>query len=148
MVVSGQPVELRDFFNQESLDRMLQYDWPGNVREIAMVARQARVQKESRGQVLVELGSSGTESWCFCGPEGGVGIDDPAPPKLRVVPGGRTSNRTDLQASRSRILLALAEADGNRAEAARQLGVSRSTLYRQMEKLGIGGKIESNLTAN
>jgi transcriptional regulator of acetoin/glycerol metabolism len=38
---------------------------------------------------------------------------------------------------RSRILLALAETEGNRAEAARKLGVSRSTLYRRMEKLGI-----------
>ena len=147
-VVSGQPVELRDFFNQESLDRMLRYDWPGNVREIAMVARQARVQKESRGEVRVELGSSGNETWCFHGPDRPSGIAAPSPRRLRVVPGGRQETAADLQTGRSRILLALAEADGNRAAAARRLGVSRSTLYRQMEKLGIGGKAESNLTSN
>ncbi len=149
-VVSGQPVELRDFFNQESLDRMLRYDWPGNVREIAMVARQARVQKESRGEVLVELGTSGKESWRFCGPDGdGASVTSGSTPlRFKVVSGGRPNRRVDLQAGRSRILLALAEADGNRAEAARRLGVSRSTLYRQMEKLGIGGKVESHLTAN
>ena len=45
---------------------------------------------------------------------------------------------------RSNILLALAETDGNRAEAARRLGVSRSTLYRRMEKLGILGKMISS----
>ena len=38
---------------------------------------------------------------------------------------------------RTRIIMALADTDGNRAEAARKLGVSRSTLYRRMEKLGI-----------
>ena len=49
--------------------------------------------------------------------------------------------------ARTRIMLALAEVDGNRAEAARRLGVSRSTLYRRMEKLGIAGKLEQKLAA-
>jgi transcriptional regulator of acetoin/glycerol metabolism len=40
-------------------------------------------------------------------------------------------------AERARILLALEEAGGNRQEAARALGLGRSTLYRRMEKLGI-----------
>lgn len=147
-VASGQPTELREFFDQESLDRMLQYHWPGNVREIAMVAQQARVQKESRGEVLVELGSSEEQVWCFQGPGGVPGISDPARMRLRVVAGGKAGRPADTETGRSRILLALAEADGNRAEAARRLGVSRSTLYRQMEKFGIAGKMESNLTTN
>lgn len=147
-VVSGQRVELGEFFNQESLDRMLQYDWPGNVREIAMVARQARIQKESRGQVRVELGSPEEQPWCFEGPGGVSETPDSAQVRLRVVPGGRSSRGADVETGRSRILLALAETDGNRAEAARRLGVSRSTLYRQMDKLGIAGKMENNLTIN
>ncbi len=147
-VVSGQRIELGEFFNQESLDRMLQYDWPGNVREIAMVARQARIQKEARGQVRVELGSTEGQSWCLEGPGGVAGISDPSQVRLRVVPGGRSSRREDVETGRSRILQALAETDGNRAEAARRLGVSRSTLYRQMDKLGIAGKMENNLTIN
>jgi transcriptional regulator of acetoin/glycerol metabolism len=63
-----------------------------------------------------------------------------------LVDGGKSAARSDLEAARSRILLALAESDGNRAEAARRLGISRSTLYRQMDKLGIGGKTEGKLT--
>ena len=144
-VASGQPAELREFFNQESLDRMLRYGWPGNVREIAMVAQQARVQMESRGEVLVELGSPEDQVWRFQGPGGVPGTSDPAR-MLRVVSGGKASGPVDVATGRSRILLALAEADGNRAEAARRLGVSRSTLYRQMEKFGIAGKMENNLT--
>jgi DNA-binding NtrC family response regulator/tetratricopeptide (TPR) repeat protein len=147
-VASGQLVELGEFFNQESLDRMLRYGWPGNVREIAMVARQAKVQKDSRGAVRVEVGSSEGQVWCFQGPGGVTGISDPAQTRLRVVTGGRSGRQANAEAGRSRILLALAESDGNRAEAARRLGVSRSTLYRQMEKLGIAGKMENNLTAN
>ena len=147
-VASGQQVELREFFNQKSLDRMLRYDWPGNVREIAMVARQARVQQESRGEVRIELGSPEEQIWCFQGPGGVPGTSVPARMRLRVVPGGKSGRPRDVETGRSRILLALAEADGNRAEAARRLGVSRSTLYRQMEKFGIVGKIESNLTTS
>jgi DNA-binding NtrC family response regulator/tetratricopeptide (TPR) repeat protein len=123
---AGRPAQPTDFFNRASLELMQQYAWPGNVREVAMVARQARVQLASRGRVQVEVGLLGGERLCLCGPQAA-----PAVAPLRPATGilGRGS-----------ILLALAEADGNRAEAARRLGVSRSTLYRRMEKLGIGVK--------
>jgi len=140
---AGERVEPGDYFDANSLDRMLEYHWPGNVREIAMVARQARVQKVSRGEVQVEVGSPEDRIFCFGGP-GGRRV---APPSggvhLSVVPGGGGDKRFDPETGRSRILLALADTDGNRAEAARRLGVSRSTLYRQMEKLGIAGKVEA-----
>ncbi len=144
-LASGRAVELHDFFDQESLDRMLSYDWPGNVREIAMVARQARVQKESQGTVQVEVGTADGEAWTFHGPGGSAGVSEPGAAGLKVVSSPSWGRRTDPETGRSRILLALAETDGNRAEAARRLGVSRSTLYRQMEKLGIAGKVENNL---
>jgi DNA-binding NtrC family response regulator/tetratricopeptide (TPR) repeat protein len=147
-LASGGPVELSDFFDQESLNRMLHYPWPGNVREVGMVARQAKVQKDSCGKIAVEVGSPEGKTWCFQGPRGLGGIVDPKRARLRVVSGGRAGRTTDPEAGRSRILLALAETDGNRAEAARRLGVSRSTLYRQMDKLGIAGKMEGNLTTN
>ncbi|HPF69838.1 MAG TPA: sigma 54-interacting transcriptional regulator [Candidatus Krumholzibacteria bacterium] len=123
---AGRPVEPGEFFNRASLELMQSYAWPGNVREIAMVARQARVQLASRGTVRVEVVAPGGERRVFTGPQAAVGA---APERPAAGPLARGS-----------ILLALAEADGNRAEAARRLGVSRSTLYRRMEKLGIGAK--------
>ena len=123
---TGRPVQPTEFFNRASLELMQGYAWPGNVREIAMVARQARVQLASRGRVSVEVGLLGGERLRFTGPQGAA---EPAPPRPEGAPLARGS-----------ILLALAETDGNRAAAARRLGVSRSTLYRRMERLGIGAK--------
>jgi two-component system NtrC family response regulator len=116
------PVEPGDYFTVDSLERMEHYRWPGNVREIAMVARRAQVQMASRGTVEVSVTDNAGQEFRFCGPHGIA---------IGTVP-ARSGGR-------SRILLALAETDGNRAEAARRLGVSRSTLYRQMDKLGIAG---------
>jgi len=124
---AGRRVEIREFFNPTSIEAMQHYDWPGNVREIAMVARQAMVQLASRGRVCVEVGLTTDDAVFFAGP----------------LPAGLEMEASALphdEMGRSRILLALAEAEGNRAKAARRLGVSRSTLYRRMEKLGIAGR--------
>ena len=121
---AGRQVNPAEFFNSRSLELMEGYAWPGNVREIAMVASQARVQLASCGNVCIEVGSYGGQPVLLTGP-GRAG-----------EPGGDPSGRPSPD-RRSRILLALAESEGNRARAARSLGVSRSTLYRRMEKLGI-----------
>ncbi len=124
--VAGRPVQPTDFFNRASLELMRDYAWPGNVREIAMVARQARVQLASRGRVQVDVGLLGGERLTFTGPQ--------------AAPAAAPARRESGPLARGSILLALAETDGNRAEAARRLGVSRSTLYRRIERLGIGTK--------
>jgi transcriptional regulator with GAF, ATPase, and Fis domain len=43
-------------------------------------------------------------------------------------------------AERDRILAALREADGNKSAAAQRLGVSRRTLYRRLDELGLKGE--------
>ena len=128
---AGRQAEPTEFFNLESLELMQQYDWPGNVREIAMVARQARVQMASTGQVCVEVGRFGHESLFFTGPQ----QVSPSVSPVVVSEGGGIN--------RSRVMLALSEANGNRAEAARRLGVSRSTLYRHLVKMGVAAKVVS-----
>ncbi|MFT5234324.1 MAG: DNA-binding NtrC family response regulator, partial [Candidatus Krumholzibacteriia bacterium] len=133
--LTGENVVLTDYFNQASLDLAQNYAWPGNVREVAMAARQARVQLASRGSVSVEIGESDDQGLFLTGPHS-IAINVSQTSESKVV------GRIDVAITgRSRILAALAEADGNRAKAARNLGVSRSTLYRQMEKLGIAGKV-------
>ena len=50
---------------------------------------------------------------------------------------GGTASGEAVSLSRARILLALEETGGNRAAAARLLGVARATLYRRLAKLGL-----------
>jgi transcriptional regulator of acetoin/glycerol metabolism len=57
---------------------------------------------------------------------------------LQEAAGGDTPVMTTSDASeRSRLLMALDEAGGNRNATAKALGMGRSTLYRRMVKLGI-----------
>ena len=134
---AGRPVDLSHYFDQPSLDRILAYRWPGNVREIAMVARRAAVELEAKKRVdLVLMGENG-DRILLTGPKprslaamaaesGGAFDAEPAP-----------SLATSRAVERSRILLALEESGGSKTLAARRLGWSRSTLYRRMKKLEI-----------
>jgi len=128
---AGHPVELGQYFNDASQDQILCHHWPGNVREVAMVARQAHAQLSSRGTVCVELETTEGHPMFLNGPQDGQEV----PTQRMRGPVARSAM------GRARILTALADAAGNRAEAARRLGVSRSTLYRRMEKLGIACKV-------
>ncbi len=127
---AGRSVDPEMFFNPESLRLMRQYDWPGNVREIAMVARQARLQLAGTGQVRVEVGRLGNQTLVFTGPRQVAGLAVPH----RLA-------ETSQTITRERLLTVLAEMGGNRAAAARRLGISRSTLYRYLERWGIAAKV-------
>jgi len=122
-------VDLADYFNGPSLAVIEKFDWPGNVREIAMVARRAHVDLMSRGRVEVKISRDKDSSLVLSGP-GLLALQEAA--------GGDTPVITTSDASeRSRLLMALDEAGGNRNATAKALGVGRSTLYRRMVKLGI-----------
>jgi transcriptional regulator with GAF, ATPase, and Fis domain len=106
----------------EAVERFLQsHTWPGNVRELENTLERGVVL--ARGDTLE--------------------IDD-----LLVDPRGEPeapdSTPQDLQAfldtaAAERIRAVLAETGGVRVEAARRLGVDRTTLYRLMRKYGIDG---------
>ena len=122
-------VDLAEYFNGPSLAAIEEFDWPGNVREIAMVARRAHVDLMSRGRVEVKISRDKDSSLVLSGP----GLL-----ALQEASGGDSPVMTTSDASeRSRLLMALDEAGGNRNAAAKALGVGRSTLYRRMVKLGI-----------
>lgn len=91
---------------------LLRYGWPGNVRELRHAVEQSVIA--AAGQ-LVDAADLPMEI-CLSTP----------PPALAAG--------TD---ERERILDALRVTAGNRAEAARLLGISRATLYRRFTELGI-----------
>jgi two-component system response regulator HydG len=99
------------------MDRLVQYDYPGNVRELENMVEQA-VALCSRGTITVDdiLPQAGPRS---------------------VRPQGRTLADIVDAAEREAVKSALQEFDGNRERAAEALDISPTTLWRKMTRLGI-----------
>jgi two-component system NtrC family response regulator len=100
--------------------RMLAHPWPGNVRELRNAIE--RVAALARRPVLT------AEDFSFlAAPSGEPGID--------WLAGDLPTAVARLEAEMIR--RALAAADGNRAEAARRLGIHRQLLYEKLRRLGL-----------
>lgn len=106
---------------ERAMKKLAGYSWPGNVRELLHVVERACVMTPS--EVLDEAD--------FDLPESRPSIASTTEP-----------DSLDLRAAvealeRSYLQLALKRAQGNRAEAARLLGIARPQLYAKMKDLGI-----------
>jgi DNA-binding NtrC family response regulator len=123
--------------SEAAMARLSAHVWPGNVRELLHVLERAAVMSTS--EVLDE-----------------GDFDLPGTPSSSVVPGSAASasvqrfvgtlDPEDLNLKRAtddleRLLIrkALERAGGNRAEAARLLGIGRPNLYAKMRELGLEG---------
>ncbi|MDQ7978862.1 sigma-54 dependent transcriptional regulator [Paraburkholderia sp. SARCC-3016] len=100
------------------------FTWPGNVRELANAIERASAL--APGQVLTR------EDFAFLTAAADRG-DDAIPPTLLELP----LPQAIAQLERALIVHALSAAGGNRAEAARRLGISRQSLYTRMAALGM-----------
>ena len=101
-------------FDSGAAEMLASHSWPGNLRELNNVVKRA---------VLLTRGSQITTA------------------KLTLAMGQiRTDNVLQLHdedTERQRIITALQQTNGNKAKAARLLGVDRKTIYNKIEKLGI-----------
>lgn len=104
-------------FSQEALRRLHRHAWPGNVRELINRIRCAMVMSENRLITPADLDLEQRLS----------------SRRGRVV----TLAEARARAEKETILRALRQANGNISQTAIQLGVSRPTLYRLMEKYDI-----------
>jgi two-component system response regulator HydG len=118
--------------SESAMTRLLAYRWPGNVRELRNVMERAVALAE--GRVL--------------DPEITIGVDVPAPqpaptPVEEEQPAAAAGgapipfHEAVDDARRQIIADAIAKAGGNRAEAARILGLQRTYLYRLEKQLGL-----------
>ena len=96
----------------EAKQLLLRYDWPGNVTQLLDTLRWVLRHRRS-------------------------GVVQPAdlPPEIQSLSRHRLSPLESME--RDAIVLALADAGGNKAEAARALGMSRATIYRKIHEYGI-----------
>jgi DNA-binding NtrC family response regulator len=108
----------------DALETLMRYPWPGNVRELANVIERAKILADGPSITIHDLPAE----------IGRARIDAPA---ATVAPAS-DADRTDLDAiERSHILRVVEAEHGNKARAARALGVSRRKLYRLLERHGL-----------
>lgn len=102
-------------------DALLAYPWPGNVRELTWELLQATA--------LCDEGEEIT-------PDRFQFVAEPAPSEPRQVARPAPLRRRLNALERTAIDEALRQAGGNKAEAARRLGMTRRTLYRRLSAMG------------
>jgi DNA-binding NtrC family response regulator len=134
--------------DDDVLDALKRYSWPGNIRELENVLERAVVLAEGDSIVLHDLPrevlegrshpakSASPRSFTEPKPRGGSGRERVAEP---IVVGATAFGRGMLDefAEREAIEDALRTASGNKAEAARALGIPRSTLFSKLRKYRI-----------
>lgn len=102
-------------FTAEALAAIEAYTWPGNVREIENTVKRA---------VIMAEGSQ-------------IGLADLGLPAAAVVEETLNLRHVRDEAERNAVIKALARVNGNVAQAAELLGVSRPTLYDLMGRFGL-----------
>jgi transcriptional regulator with GAF, ATPase, and Fis domain len=117
--------------DDDALAVLKAYDWPGNIRELESAVQRAVVVAEGP-----ELGVHDLPPDVVAAVEGAVPGRDGGG-LLSPRDGLRAEREQRDQAERERLVRALAAADGNKAEAARALGLARSTLISRLKKLGL-----------
>ena len=100
--------------NESALVQMTRYDWPGNIRELQHAIEHAFVICR---QDVVDV--------CHL------------PPELRELQLSAQDEDSEPDDELVRLTAALEKTGWNKSRAARVLGVSRRTIYRKMEELGI-----------
>ncbi|HET9887720.1 MAG TPA: sigma 54-interacting transcriptional regulator [bacterium] len=107
---AGRPV------SKPALEVLEAYEWPGNVREMRHVAESTAFLTGGMGAISRDA----LPDWIRQDPEDAV-------KKIRSM----------REIQKSALLDALAKFGGNRSRAARELGISRQTLYSRLSKLGL-----------
>jgi transcriptional regulator with PAS, ATPase and Fis domain len=98
----------------EVMELFMAYHWPGNIRELEHALEHCKVHARQSVIQITDL-----------------------PLEIRVKVKKSTFQSSDDVTSPELIIQALIRAGGNKAKAARLLGVDRSTLYRKMSEHGI-----------
>src|SRR5579875_135041 len=119
------------FISRPALDLMLNYHWPGNVRELAHAVEHALIHTPDDRIDLPHLPAHLTQT--------AMPAQDEAAEQAAQTAAERaeTSNLSLDEVMKETLMRSLQKTGGNRRKTALLLGVSRSTLYRMLERYGI-----------
>lgn len=129
-------------FDEAALQQLQAYDWPGNIRELQNVIERAVVLSDGESIRAKDLSINTSDSFS----RRPIPADGAYPGMGGGVPAGAHQialrRKTLSSAGGERLMLqnALKECDGNKAEAARLLGIPRSTFFSKLKKHGIGDR--------
>lgn len=107
--------------SDEELDRLQRHDWPGNVRELQNFVERARAVADVAGW---------RAGWSSA-------VAQLGPLDLRVAESGLPPERATPDDERAQLEALLSRHRWRREAAARELGVSRVTLWRKMRRCGL-----------
>lgn len=122
-------------------DVLESFDWPGNIRQLRNVVERAVVLAEADVLTVADLPEELLEHEPTRRSVGSPTVERGRNESSRVEfePAGGTLVSTDEDDEPTRLAEALRRSDGNKARAARMLGMPRSTYYSKLKKYGIDG---------
>lgn len=106
----------------DAQSRLLAYPWPGNVRELRNVMQRSQLLVRGHSIVAADLDDA---------------LEYDAEQPTTAAPPEGTLPEAVARLEKQMIQDALAHSGGNRAEAARRLGIHRQLLYRKLDEYGL-----------
>jgi two-component system response regulator HydG len=124
--------------SDEALRTMMGYDWPGNVRELENSVERACALSSGPilhlGDLPTQLQQQGLEARRVAVSAGEAGQQDGAAPSVATL--------ADLE--RQAILGAIRTLNGDKLQAAKLLGIGKTTLYRKLKEYGIADPLQDD----
>jgi transcriptional regulator with GAF, ATPase, and Fis domain len=120
--------------DDDAMELLKSYSWPGNVRQLENVLERAVVIAEG---TTIGVGELPAEVFQYTGEEPMNGFADLVGEESTITRPLTPLRRERLRMEREELVRAMAAARGNKAEAARALGIARSTLVSRLKKFGL-----------
>ena len=136
--------------SREALTALTSYSWPGNIRELAHVMETSVLMTDSDRLALADLPAhiaTGRPPHQI-GKSGGASFGDPEVDRIIAPPSRSGQDWSECEDShllldnviKRALIRSLEQTQGNRRRAADLLGISRSTLYRMLERYQLAEK--------
>lgn len=131
----GQKFTLSD----EALRTMMRFDWPGNVRELEHAIERACTMCSGQtlylGDMPTQLQNHELEARKAAGLVAEAGVTGPGPQLMTLA-----------EMEKQAILATIRTLNGDKLQAARLLGIGKTTLYRKLKEYGIADPLQDSNT--
>jgi len=141
-VFSGQFNKSFGRISEEVMDLFMRYPWPGNIRELRHTLEHACILSSGGEILLKHMRRDLVDQMRTSGFPGALHVQTPNETEYSIAqsaPHIAYAHQVPLthKAGKQEILDALQQCGGNKAKAARQLGIHRATIYRKLKAWGL-----------